>query len=76
MNIEEATKIVYPLRQPDTGQPLAPPACSDFERGVWFRAACTGLWYQSKEAAGDIDAWKEDGVLHEIEDSPNKEINK
>ena len=45
--------------------------CSDFDRGVWFRAACTGLWYRCKESAGDIDAWKEDGVLHVIEDSPN-----
>ena len=47
------------------------PACSDFDRGVWFRSACSGLWYRCRESAGDIDAWKEDGVLHELEDSQN-----
>ena len=28
MTIEEAAKIVYPLRKPEEGQPLAQPACS------------------------------------------------
>ena len=49
----------------------SPATCSDFDRGVYFRSACSGLWYRCKESAGDIDAWKEDGVLHVIDESPN-----
>jgi hypothetical protein len=49
-------------------------AGTDFNRGVWFRAACSGLWYRCRESAGDIDAWKEDGVLHIIDESPNSVI--
>ena len=52
----------------------SPATCSDFDRGVYFRSACSGLWYRCKESAGDIDAWKEDGVLHVIDESPNGEI--
>ena len=66
---EKGTDMTDNAKPAFAGTSAAP--CSDFDRGVWFRAACTGLWYRCKESAGDIDAWKEDGVLHVIEDSPN-----
>ena len=33
--------------------------------GVVFKSASSGLWYQNREAAGDIDAVRVDGVTFE-----------
>ena len=42
-------------------------AHGDLSQGVWFQSAYTGLWYRSKEAAGDLSAWCEDGILHQLD---------
>lgn len=44
---------------------------SDFNVGLWFQSVVSGLWYRHRESAGDICAWKEDGVVHAIDETSN-----
>ena len=37
---------------------------SVFDKGVWFQSAVSGLWYQNRDAAGDVRNVKIDGVLY------------
>lgn len=37
---------------------------SDFNSGIWFQAACSGLWYQNHLAAGSVSNVRVDGVLY------------
>lgn len=35
----------------------------DYNNGVWFQSACSGAWYMSNKAAGEIMAVKIDGKI-------------
>lgn len=74
MNSMERRIAMQKASQATPCAPSAPAGCSGFESGIWFRSACSGLWYRCKESAGDIDAWKEDGILHVIDDGPNPAV--
>lgn len=38
----------------------------DLDQGVWFRAACSGLWYRNAAAAVDISAVRVNGVQYHL----------
>jgi len=40
-------------------------SAASFDAGVWFQSACSGLWYQVRNAGGDISAVKIDGVTYQ-----------
>ena len=40
------------------------------DAGVWFQSAASGLWYQVKNAGGDISAVKVDGVIYKRQNAP------
>jgi len=35
------------------------------DAGVWFQSAASGLWYQVRNAGGDISAVKIDGFIYQ-----------
>lgn len=37
---------------------------------VWYQSAASGLWYQVKNAGGDISAVKVDGVIYKRQNAP------
>lgn len=49
------------LKEPEN-PPSNRPDCSDsLEVGVWFKAACSGLWYRDFKAAGSVVVVRIDG---------------
>lgn len=51
-------KAKPPVAGSATGSPAS------FDAGVWFQSACSGLWYEVKNAGGDISAVRIDGVTY------------
>jgi hypothetical protein len=37
----------------------------DLKSGVWFRSACSGLWYRSRMATGSVDAVMVAGQMYD-----------
>ncbi len=47
----------------DTSSKQPAAGVGDLDLGVWFRAACSGLWYRNPMAAGSIGAIRIDGRM-------------
>ncbi len=76
----ESITILQPLPKPEAKGGCAPSdgSAAAFDAGVWFQSAASGLWYQAKNAGGDISAVKVDGVIYKrqnVELSDRRENN-
>ena len=49
------------MNERETKHPVA--VAEDLNQGVWFRSACSGLWYRNPLSAGSVNGIKIDGRL-------------
>ena len=51
------------MSERDAQQPAVGSVDNDLDKGIWYRAACSGLWYRNPRAAADVSAVRIDGEL-------------
>lgn len=44
--------------------PKEPVPEPNLKKGVWYQAACSGLWYENAASAGDVKCVSVDGVYY------------
>ena len=53
-------------QEPDTGEPdIGIEGTTDFDRGIWYRCAVSGMWYRNYDAAGAVSGVRIDGEVFE-----------
>ena len=48
---------------------------NNMKEGIIFKSSASGLWYQNKDAAGDVSAVRVDGVVFEKKETIADGIN-
>ena len=53
-------------QEPDTGEPdIGIEGTTDFDKGIWYQCACSGMWYRNYDASGAVSAARIDGEVFE-----------
>jgi len=50
----------------DTGEPdIGIEGTTDFDKGIWYQCACSGMWYRNYDASGAVSRVRIDGEVFE-----------